>query len=71
MEESACLEHEELEDTATDSSPLYWPHDAPVICLDKNSINIQWPPLFFFKKKLNIFHTKLSFSKIYAYKVVG
>lgn len=56
MEESACLEHEEWEDMATDSSPLYWPHDALVKCLDKNSINIQCTPLMFpFKERFHYF----------------
>lgn len=45
MEESACLEHEELEGMATNSSLLYWPHDAPVICLDKSSVNDQCTPI--------------------------
>ena len=45
---------------ATDSSPLYWPHDAPVICLDKNNVNIQCTPLFLFLKK---FYTKAKMSK--------
>ena len=35
MEESAYLEHEGLEDKATDSFLLYWLHDALVVCLKK------------------------------------
>lgn len=63
---------------ATDSSPLYWPHDAPVICLDKNNINIQLVHSiisFFFKKKnikhlIYVLQTKFSFAKLYLLKAI-